>query len=465
MAIYLYWMAYPRAIYRHRFSAIEVEHGFPLPFLTRYHYVPYNLISYGGSASPWWIGRRFDLDLLPLAADLLVAAAIGGAVYLAAALQFKWRRWFQYGCLELLELSFVSALVAWYFAEGASTARQVTGFHQRARQLGVSCDPRHQLWTYQSIWWTVHSHGARCTQACVDASRVSSEADLQAALRLVEQSPFVADLDLGSKLLTDHLLATPPQLGVSGLSLDGWLPWDRSGVTDAGLASLANNTRLHSLVAPRQCTDRSGTVLASLSELRFLSLSDAQVTDAILPSVGRLPRLVHFEAGRTQLTGQGLWHLRGCDRLRTLQLWQTQVEDDGLEALADLPRLEAVNLSSCRIGDAGATQLANVRSLRSLNLWGTQVGDRGAKALAQLEKLELLILDNTQIGDASIDALLSLRKLRILAVAGTKISPQGFAKLKSFATQNPRLKVFEHPLAMGYPLQLEQWSSWWSEGW
>jgi hypothetical protein len=107
----------------------------------------------------------------------------------------------------------------------------------------------------------------------------------------------------------DDLLPLAPQ--VTWLSLSG------TGVTDEGLARLAqfsHLTRLH--------LDRTG------------------VGDAGLAHLARLERLEYLNLYGTSVTDEGLQQLAGLQQLRTVYLWQTKVTPDGAERLtAALPRL------------------------------------------------------------------------------------------------------------------------------
>jgi hypothetical protein len=108
-----------------------------------------------------------------------------------------------------------------------------------------------------------------------------------------------------------------------------WLDLSGTGVTDAGLATVAqfkNLTRLH--LNRTKISDAGLKRLTGLQQLEYLNLYGTVVTDA------------------------GLQSLTSLKKLRTLYVWQTAVTASGLERLrSTLPRLDVesgVALSSSR---------------------------------------------------------------------------------------------------------------------
>ena len=89
-----------------------------------------------------------------------------------------------------------------------------------------------------------------------------------------------------------------------------WLDLSGTGITDAGLATVAqfrNLTRLH--LNRTTISDAGLKQLAGLQQLEYLNLYGTGVTDAGLPSLAPLKKL------------------------RTLYVWQTAVTSGGLERL------------------------------------------------------------------------------------------------------------------------------------
>ena len=84
---------------------------------------------------------------------------------------------------------------------------------------------------------------------------------------------------------------------------------------------------------------------------------------------------VRFEG--TQITDEGLVHLKGLSKLQLLDLDGTQVTDAGLVHLKGLTKLEHLYLEGCRdITDAGLMHLKGLTNLEQLPVDGTKVHRR-----------------------------------------------------------------------------------------
>ena len=149
------------------------------------------------------------------------------------------------------------------------------------------------------------------------------------------------------------------------------------------------------------------TLLASLGDLRFLSLAETRVGDA------------------------GLVHLQSLTSLQELHLDHTEITDEGLKLLASLPSLEILDLKGTRITDAGLAEVGRLTRLKGLYLTRTGITDAGLAHLKNLEKLETLILWDTRIGDAGLEHLGSLGYLQEVILWNTAVTPRGVAALKA----------------------------------
>lgn len=151
-----------------------------------------------------------------------------------------------------------------------------------------------------------------------------------------------------------------------------------------------------------QISDRElGSLLASLQDLRFLSLAETRVGDA------------------------GLQHLIGLTKLRELHLDHSEVTDAGLAVLADLPNLRILDLKGTRISDAGLAHLGGLHHLKGLYLTRTAITDNGLLHLQPLSNLETLILWDTAISDAGLHYLRPLTRLKELILWNTRVTREG----------------------------------------
>ena len=157
-----------------------------------------------------------------------------------------------------------------------------------------------------------------------------------------------------------------------------------------------------------QISDRElGNLLASLHDLRFLSLAETRVGDA------------------------GLVHLQSLTSLQELHLDHTEITDEGLKLLSSLPNLEILDLKGTRITDDGLAEVGRLTRLKGLYLTRTGITDAGLAHLRGLTNLETLILWETGIGDAGLEHLKPLQRLQELILWSTRVTPQGAEALQA----------------------------------
>ena len=160
------------------------------------------------------------------------------------------------------------------------------------------------------------------------------------------------------------------------------------------------------LLATQISDQELGSLLASLHDLRFLSLAETRVGDA------------------------GLQHLLALSELEELHLDHSEITDAGLVLLSSLPKLRILDLKGTRISDAGLVHLSELRQLKGLYLTRTAITDAGLLHLRSLTELDTLILWDTAISDAGLQHLLPLRKLKELILWNTQVTRQGAEALQ-----------------------------------
>ncbi len=86
----------------------------------------------------------------------------------------------------------------------------------------------------------------------------------------------------------------------------------------------------------------------------------------------------------TQITNDDLKALENAPITRSLSIAGSQITDDGLVHLKNLKQLEYLDLKkNTRLTDAGLTHLEELKSLKQLILIGTQVTPAGVQKLQQ----------------------------------------------------------------------------------
>ena len=112
-------------------------------------------------------------------------------------------------------------------------------------------------------------------------------------------------------------------------------------------------------------TNNDILLLGSLKkQLVWLKLSDKNITDGMLNSIGQLTNLTRLQLDNTTVTDKGLSSLQSLTNLQYLNLVGTSVTARGLMPLKDLARLQAVYLYKTFINSADwATLKGNFPSL------------------------------------------------------------------------------------------------------
>jgi internalin A len=196
-------------------------------------------------------------------------------------------------------------------------------------------------------------------------------------------------------------------------------------------------------------TDRELEVLAACTELRELTLTGAQVTDAGLKHLAGLKKLATLDLiACRELTGAGL---RPLVALTALNLSCTPLGDTGLEYLAGLKRLTRLNLSSTRVRGPGLKHLVGLHNLADLDLSYNYLQNDSGELIARLPQLRRLDLCRTGEFDGGDSArgnswLQHLATYARIYFAGELAAARGDGWLKHLA-KCPRLDSLRLPTA------------------
>ncbi len=173
---------------------------------------------------------------------------------------------------------------------------------------------------------------------------------------------------------------------------------------------------------------------------------DGPFTDADLKQFEVLTELRSLWLDSTDITDEGLAHLKGSVRLQTLGLLGQQraskISGEGLDHLKDLPHLQELWLCNCAFTDEGLTQLGDLTQLKVLHLSNRLVSDQppppvtdtGLRHLRKLTKLESLDItgtykNGTLMTDASLEHVKELKALRSLGLVWTDVTHAGLRHL------------------------------------
>ncbi|MFN5423065.1 MAG: c-type cytochrome domain-containing protein [bacterium] len=98
------------------------------------------------------------------------------------------------------------------------------------------------------------------------------------------------------------------------------------------------------------------------------------------------------------------------DQLVWLQLTNCNIEDEDLKTIGQLSNLYKLNLNRTKVTDKGINELAGLSKLEYLNLYGTAITDSSVIALQRFQSLKKLYVWETAVDTTRIDSMPKARK-------------------------------------------------------
>lgn len=193
--------------------------------------------------------------------------------------------------------------------------------------------------------------------------------------------------------------------------------------------------------------------LKSVSNLRYLNLSDSSAADSHLRSLDGISSLWEIDLSDTYVTASGLEHLRNCSDLRNLQAYSLDlrgrafvairnlkglrvlcvsgslVDPDGWNHIASLVSLNELRCSLTDLSDDGLESISKLSELETLIAYSNSVSDVGVRHIPKLKSLRFLFLDNNSITDESLVAFEKLVNLKQIGLSKTQVSDDALAEL------------------------------------
>jgi len=223
---------------------------------------------------------------------------------------------------------------------------------------------------------------------------------------------------------------------LEGLFFGGGHPDRRDkDLSDRGLASVAKLTNLQALsLIWTNVTDDGLVHVKGLTKLRWLSLSAARkITDKGLAHLKDLKNLEDLNLECTQTTAKGLVHLEGMTKMRRLRLSsevRPQGQPSGLKYLAGMTELRMLDARGLCADDDELKAVKNMTKLEELNLCYTHITDKGLEHLAGLTALKDLDLFGTGVKGEGLKHLKDLKELKFLNLNFTPLDDSALEHLK-----------------------------------
>ena len=162
-------------------------------------------------------------------------------------------------------------------------------------------------------------------------------------------------------------------------------------------------------------TDEGFRHLERLTELRQLTLSGMDITDASFAQMAKYRQLVHLEVRSGRVIGHGLVHLQGLP-IHTLKVQVQEVDERVIATLESFLNLTSLELVAPTITDDNVRRIAGIKGLSSLIPNASPLSDDSLRHLSEFTNLTTLHLCNVQLSDTAISHLSALKSLGLLGL-------------------------------------------------
>jgi len=166
--------------------------------------------------------------------------------------------------------------------------------------------------------------------------------------------------------------------------------------------------------------DRHMKYLKAFKDLQIVDFEDTLITDASLPFLGSLKKLIALRLLKTNITGVGFDHLKNLTLLKELKLEGSDIKPGTIFKLKSLmPQLTSLDIARISITKEDTAILKSLKSAKFLNLsTNKNIDNNSIKYLSGLNDLRSLALDDTSVTDKCLPDLLKLPSLCYVVVRG-----------------------------------------------
>ncbi|MEQ8786588.1 MAG: DUF1080 domain-containing protein [Pirellulaceae bacterium] len=202
------------------------------------------------------------------------------------------------------------------------------------------------------------------------------------------------------------------------------------GVTDEGLAHFRGCRELTRLYLTGEGIGDEGVAnFKDCGDLSVLMLQFTNVSEVGLAHFGHSSNLQTLDLDWTKATPAGLAHFEDCRNLTRLILGP-DTTDECLANFKSCKGLTHVDLQGQEVSDAGLAHFKDCRELTTLKLHNTRVTGAGLAQLENCAKLAHITLSSNSLPDAEMALFKNWRQLTHLTLDRTQITDAGLAHLK-----------------------------------
>jgi serine/threonine protein kinase len=171
---------------------------------------------------------------------------------------------------------------------------------------------------------------------------------------------------------------------------------------EAGKLAVELKTTQERLVAARTEVDSLSARLAAMPPIPLRSIPEVlaavkELGGTVDVDGSKEARVVRLDLARTKASNDDLSLLASLPELRNLSLSSTALTDGGLKHVRPLTKLQSLRLAATQISDEGLAAVGAIATLQELDLAGTPIGDAGLARLTGLTKLRQLYVTSTRV--------------------------------------------------------------------
>lgn len=269
-------------------------------------------------------------------------------------------------------------------------------------------------------------------------SSLGSGTYTSAGLKSVTANRVPAKFEFDKKMMDDELL--------SQLIKKGWL----YGPTPEGAyekkPAKPAEVRFLSL-SDSQITDAGVALLDDLVNLEAIYLDNTKVTADCLKTLGQFRKLNSITMNKLTLTANHLEPIHNLP-ITKLELRQSNLDEGSFNSIGQLKRLERLNLDESNLKGTWLKHIVGLPSLKELSLVSTtafssiktqiDLTDDDVKSIAAIGSLQRVTINYIPITNTGLTELLKLPKLESISLTGTKITTEAIAAAKK---SKPRLSI------------------------
>lgn len=262
--------------------------------------------------------------------------------------------------------------------------------------------------------------------------------------KLAQQQASPAD----DTAAAEQLRKAGADVTLSGGFVTGVVVKDLAMFTDAEFDTLGRLKRLKTLsTSGERLNDRTLAYLTGLTALEDLSTNAAQFSDdglwqfTLLPNLKQI-KFFHTSLKRKDFTGRGFAHLASMKNLRRLTVAGCPFNDEGMAAVGKLTQLENFRTWHTYQTEAGNQFLKSLTNLKSLHLgqrlrrYGGEsnahsLTDGTLEVISQLKSLDTLTLAEQRFSLESLSTLKTLPNLKKMELTQVDLSAAELERLRA----------------------------------